>query len=142
MEVSEVRRRLRGAVEEARAAAAERRARSDAASRAYEAFLEQRAVPVFHQMAAALTGEGHVFKVFTPAGSVRLSSERSHEEFVEIALDEASDPPAVIGRTSRGRGRRMVSSERPVALHVPVERLTEEHVLEFLLKEIPPFIAR
>lgn len=142
MEVSEVRRRLRTAVEEARAAAVERRARTDAAARDYEAFLEQRAVPVFHQMAAALTGEGHLFKVFTPAGSVRLASERSHEEFIELTLDDASDPPAVIGRTSRGRGRRMVSSERPVAPHVAVANLTEEHVLAFLLREIAPFIER
>lgn len=142
MEVSEVRRRLRTAVEEARAAAVERRARTDAAARDYEAFLEQRAVPVFHQMAAALTGEGHLFKVFTPAGSVRLASERSHEEFIELTLDDTSDPPAVVGRTSRGRGRRMVSSERPVAPHVPVASLTEEHVLAFLLREIAPFIER
>lgn len=142
MEVSEVRRRLRTAVEDARAAAVERRARTDAAARDYEAFLEQRAVPVFHQMAAALTGEGHLFKVFTPAGSVRLASERSHEEFIELTLDDASDPPAVIGRTSRGRGRRMVSSERPVAPHVAVANLTEEHVLAFLLREIAPFIER
>ncbi|MDQ3349882.1 MAG: hypothetical protein M3545_18200 [Acidobacteriota bacterium] len=142
MEVSEVRRRLRAAVEDARRSAAERRARTDAAARAYEEFLEQRAVPVFHQFAAALTAEGHLFKVFTPANSVRLASERSHEEFIELTLNDASDPPTVVGHTSRGRGRRMISSERPVREHVAVADLTEEDVLSFLLVEITHVIER
>lgn len=142
MEVSEVRRRLRAAVEEARKSAAERRGRSDDAARAYEEFLANRAVPVFHQFAAALTAEGHLFKVFTPLASVRLASERSHEAFIELALDEASDPPTVVGRTSRGRGRRMISSERPVREHAGVADLTEEDVLSFLLVEITYFIDR
>ena len=142
MEVSEVRRRLRTAVEEARHAAAERRRRTADAARDYEEFLGQRAVPIFHQFAAALTGEGHLFKVFTPAGSVRLASERSHEEFIEIVLDDSADPPAVVGRTSRGRGRRMISAERPVRDGVAIAELTEEDVLTFLLQEITPFIER
>ena len=142
MEVSEVRRRLRAAVEEARKSAVERRARTDAAVRAYEEFLEQRAVPVFHKFAAALTGEGHLFKVFTPAASVRLASERSHEEFIELALDDSHDPPIVVGRTSSGRGRRMVSSERPIRDQAAVADLTEEDVLDFLLREITVFIDR
>jgi hypothetical protein len=141
MEVSEVRRRLRAAVEEARQQAADRRARTDIAARDYEAFLSERAAPVFHQLAAALTAEGHLFKVFTPAASVRLASERSHEEFVEVALDDSSNPPTVVGRTSRGRGRRMVSSERPVREGVPIANLTEEDVLAFLLEEIALFIG-
>jgi hypothetical protein len=142
MEVSEVRRRLRAAVEDARREAAERRVRTDAASRAYEEFLGQHAVPLFHQFAAALTGEGHLFKVFTPAASVRLASERSHEEFIELALDDASDPPTVVGRTSRGRGRRMISSERPVRDGIAIADLTEEDVLAFLLTEITSLIDR
>lgn len=142
MEVSEVRRRLRAAVEEARTAAGERRGRTDAAARDYEAFLEQRAVPIFHQLATALTSEGHLFKVFTPAQSVRLASERSHEEFIELTLDGDADPPAVVGRTSRGRGRRMVSSERELAPTRPIASLTEEDVLDFLLREIAPLIEK
>ncbi len=142
MEVSEVRRRLRAAVEEARQSAAERRTRNDAAARDYEEFLGQRAVPVFHQLATALTGDGHLFKVFTPAGSVRLASERSHEEFIELVLDDSSDFPVVVGRTSRGRGRRMISAERPVRDRTPISELTEEDVLSFLLQEIPHFLER
>ena len=142
MEVSEVRRRLRGAVEKAKHAAAERRGRTDTAARDYEAFLGQRAVPVFHQFAEALSGEGHLFKVFTPAASVRLAAERSPQEFIELMLDDSSDPPAVVGRSSRGRGRRMISSERAIRDGAAIADLTEEDVLSFLLDEIIGLIER
>src|SRR4051812_15569428 len=130
MEVSEVRRRLRAAFEEARKAAAERRERTDAARRAYEEFLEQRAVPVFHKFAAALTGEGRVpfsknlppprrgggpsLRVSPPPPGGRPAPGRRQEKSIAPARDAGGAPPAVIGRTSRGRGRRMISSERPV----------------------------
>jgi hypothetical protein len=142
MEVSEVRRRVRAAIEKAKQNAAERRARNDAAARDYQVFLTERATPVFHQFAAALTAESHPFKVFTPAGSVRLSAERSPDEFIELVLDDSSDPPAVLGRTTRGRGRRMISNERTVGAGAPVADLTDEDVLTFLVEEIVPFVER
>jgi hypothetical protein len=142
MEVSEVRRRLRAAIERAKQVAAERRARNDAAAREYEVFLAERATPVFHQFAGALTAEGKAYKVFTPAGSIRLSADRSPDEFIELVLDDSSDPPAVVGRTARGRGRRMVSTERAIGAAAPVADLTEEDVLTFLLEEIVPFVER
>ena len=142
MEVSDIRRRVRTAIEAARLRAAERRARATAATRDYEAFLEQRAVPVFHQFASALVGEGHLFKVFTPAGTVRLAAERSPDEFIELALDDSSDPPEVVMRTSRGRGRRMVSDVQPLRDRAAIASLTDEDVLAFLLKEIVPFVER
>jgi hypothetical protein len=80
--------------------------------------------------------------VFTPAGSVRLASERSHEEYIELALDDSIDPPVVMGRTSRGRGRRMISSERPVRDRAAIADLTDEDVLSFLLHEITLFVDR
>lgn len=142
MEVSEVRRRLLAAIEKARQAAAERRGRIDAAARDYDAFLGQRAAPVFHQLATVLNAQGHGFKVFTPASSVRLANERSPEEFVELVLDDTSDPPAVLGRTSRGRGRRLITSERPIGGGAPIADLTEEDVVTFLLDEIVLLIER
>ena len=137
-----MRRRLLAAIEKARHAAAERRARTDAAARDYDAFLGQRAAPIFHQVAAALNAEGHAFTVFTPAASIRLASERSPEKFIELVLDDTSDPPAVVGRTTRGRGRRMISSERVIGGGAPVADLTEEDVLAFLLEEIVELIER
>lgn len=142
VEISEVRRRLRAAIEKGRRDSAERRARTDAASRDYEAFLAQRASPVFHQFAAALNAEGHRFKIFTPASSIRLASERSPDEFIELSLDNSSDPPAVIGRTMRGRGRRTVSSERAIKDGTEIVDLTDEDVLVFLLQEIASLVER
>jgi hypothetical protein len=93
-------------------------------------------------VAAALNAEGHTFKVFTPASSIRLASERSPDEFIELVLDDTSDPPVVVGRTTRGRGRRMITSERAVGSGAPVGDLTEEDVLAFLLEEIVELIER
>ena len=142
MEISEVRRRLLTAIEKARRAAEERRARTDTAARDYQIFLDLRAVPVFHQLAGALKAEKYAFKVFTPASSVRLASDRSPEEFIELSLDDTSNPPAVLGRTSRGRGRRMTTSERAIGNGVAIADLTEEDVLTFLLEEITSLIER
>jgi hypothetical protein len=128
-------------MERARRAAAERRVRTDQASRDYDGFLERIAVPLFHQFAAALKAEGYTFNVFAPGGSVRLMSDRAAEDFIELTLDATSLEPRVVGHSSRIRGRRVVESETPVA-DVPVGELTDEHVLQYLLKEIEPFVER
>jgi hypothetical protein len=142
MDIPEVRRRLRAAIEGARREAAERRARTDAAVRDYDQFLEQRAVPVFQAFASALNGEGFRFQVSTPAGSVRLASESAKDDFIELELDTTADPPEVMGRVNRGRGRRLVTSERPIRDGAAVAALTDDDVLSFLLREIPPFVER
>src|SRR5690242_17853375 len=108
MEVADVRRRVRAAIEAGRKSARERRERSDRATTEYETFLRDRAIPLIHVFASALVAEGHRFKVFTPSDSVRLAAESSPEDFIEIALDPTLDPPAVVGRVSRGRGRRSI----------------------------------
>jgi hypothetical protein len=142
MEISEVRRRLRGAIEKARRESAERRTRADAAARDYETFLSARAAPVFHQVAGALKADGHHFKVFTPESSIRLAAEGSPDEFTELSLDTSSDPPAVIGRTTWGRGRRTVTSERVLKEAAPIAELTEEDVLAFVVEEITRLLER
>jgi hypothetical protein len=140
MDIAEVRRRVRAAIATARAAAQQRQARVDAASREYDTFLTERAVPVFHSFAAALAGEGLRFKVFTPAGSVRLVPDGAPEDYIEVDLDNSGDLPQVVGRISRGRGRRQVSTERPVKDGAGVGTLTDEDVLEFLTAEIVRFV--
>jgi hypothetical protein len=142
MEVSDVRRRIRAAIDAARVRAAERRSRTDEASRAYDVFLETVAVPAFHTVVNALTGEGHRFKVITPGRAVRMSPERSAEDFIELALDTERDAPAVVILTSRGRGRRMVSTERLVREDLAIAELAEEDVVSALLDELLPFIER
>ena len=116
--------------------------RSDQAAHDYTVFLHERAVPLFHTFASALVAEGHRFKVFTPADAVRLASESSAGDYIELTLDTTVDPPTVLGRTSHGRGRRQVTSERPVKDRTAVADLTAEDVLEFLVEEIPPFVER
>jgi hypothetical protein len=142
MEISDVRRRLRIRLDQAKQAAAERRARHDEAGRHYEEFLQRTATPIFRLMAMTLKAEGHPFAVSTPAGSVRLASESNAEDFVEIALDATGDRPEVVGRSSRGRGRRVVKSERPIQEGREPSQISEEDVLVFLLDEVVPFIQR
>src|ERR1700674_3209132 len=110
METSDDRKRLLATVDRARRAAADRRTRADEASREYSVFLEQMAGPLFRQLAKPLRAHGYAFSLFTPGGSVRLMSERSSEDYIELALDTTGDLPHVIGRSSRGRGHRIVES--------------------------------
>jgi len=142
MEVSDVRRRLRGAIDEARRRTAERRARNDEAARAWEQILSGTAVPLFQTLASALVAEGYRFKVLTPGDTVRLSLERSAEEFVELALDTQRDEPALLVRSTHGRGRRMLSSERIVREGAAVATVTEDDLISAVLEELVPFVER
>jgi hypothetical protein len=142
VDVPDVRRRVRAAIERARQDALARRERSDGAARAFEEFLGGRAVPVFQMLASALVAEGHRFKVHTPAGSVRLASDRASDDFIELTLDSTQDPPAVVGIISHGRGRRNVTRERPLPKGDAIDAISEEDVLEFVLAEIGPFVER
>ena len=143
MEVSEVRRRVRAAIEAARKGAQDRRARTDQAARDYEQFLRDRAIPLLQTFAGALNAEGHRFKVYTPAESVRLSLDTAADDYIEISLDDTVDPPVVMGRSNRGRGRRQVTSERPVREAAgSVAEVSDEDLLEFLVSEIGPFVER
>ena len=141
MEIGEVRRRVLQTIDRARREAALRRTRVDEASREYGEFLDRTAVPLFHQVARSLRAEGHAFNVFTPPGSVRLASERSAEDYIELVLDSSGSTPQVIGRCSRSRGRRVLETERPIT-EKPISEVTEEDVLAFLLKELEPFVER
>lgn len=141
MEISEVRQRVLAAIDRARRGAAERRTRTDEASREFDVFLERLAVPLFRQVANALKAEGYSFTVFTPGGSVRLMSDKTTEDYIEISLDTSGAQPLVVGRSSRARGRRVVESERPVG-EGPVREISEDHVLRFLMEELEPFVER
>ena len=139
METGEVRRRLQHAIERARRSAADRRARNDDATRAFTGFLDEVAVPLFKQIANVLKIEGHPFTVFTPSGSVRLMSDRSADDYIEIVLDTSDVEPRVMARISRSRGRRLLDEERMIGTP---EALTEEDLFAFLLKELESFVVR
>ena len=142
IEISELRKRLRAAIDGSRREAASRRVRVDAASAAYAQFLERLAGPLVQMLANALRAEGHHFTVFTPGGGLRLSSAKSGDDYIEFSLDSAQAEPAVMLRVNRARGRRVLQHERPVRERTPVEELTEEDVLQALLEEIGPFVER
>ena len=139
METSEIRKRLNQTIERAKRNAAERRARSDEAARTFETFLSATAVPIVRQVANILRSDGYQFSVSTPSGSVRLMSDRTAEDFIELSLDTAGEAPQVVGHSSYSRGRRVRESER--AIGAPGE-LTEEAVLAYLLKELEAFVER
>ena len=142
LDVAEVRRRLVHTIENVRQEAAVRRQAADRAAADYGPFLENVATPVFRHFAMALRAEGHLFKLFTPAGSVRLASERSADDFLELTLDTTRQSVDVIGRVSHRRGSRLNTEERPIREGAAVADLTEEDVLRFLLASITPFVER
>ena len=98
------------------------------------AMIEATAVPLFRQVAGALKASGYPFTVFTPGGSVRLSSDRKPEDYIELSLDTTNLRPQVIVHSSRSRGRRVTESEIAVGRDGPVRELTEEDVLSVVLR--------
>ena len=142
MEVSDVRRRLRAAIEEARRNAEQRRQRKDDAARAWEHALETVITPAFHQLASALTAEGYRFKVVTPGATARLVPERGGEEFVEIALDSDGDEPMVMIRSTRGRGRRMTARERSIGGRAAIDTLADSEIASAVIDELVSFLER
>ena len=113
VETGDVSRRLKIAMETARAQAADRRARDDAgARRPTTTFLEKVAGPVVKQLANALKVEGMAFTLFTPAGGLRLASDRNRDDFIELALERGDARTFRWWATSATRGAR-APSPRP-----------------------------
>jgi hypothetical protein len=142
MEISDVRKRVLETLARARAAVRDRRARHDQGAAEYARFLESVAVPVCRQLANALKAEGFTFTLATPSGAIRLASDRSGDEGVEVTLDVEGERPLVVCRTRRRHGNRVVESERPINEQGAIAAITEEDVLRFLLKELEPFVER
>jgi hypothetical protein len=143
MDVSELRKRILRALDDARKDAQVRRTIVDEASRAYETFLSDIAAPVMRQAAGVLNAAGQPFAVHTPAGSARLVAGSAAETFIELMLDTSGPTGVVVGRVSLSRGRQgQVVEERPIADGKAVAELNEEDVSAFLVAEIPKLIVR
>lgn len=140
-DIALLRKRVKAAMEAARREDGERRARAAEASRAYDAFLENIAVPAVRQVAMTLKAEGIPFEVMTPSGGVRLVHERRRDDAIEITLDGSSDPPQPLVAITRTRGSRSLMSERTIRLDTPIASLSEEDVIEMLLEELKPWLA-
>lgn len=142
MDTGEVRRRVRRALDDARAKARERRLASASAAEDAERVLHAVAAPLFRKVASALKAEGHRFAVETPAGAVRLVAAGSSRDAIEVALDGSRDPPVLVGRTAYVRGRRVFDDERVVARHPGIGELAAETLLEFVLASLGPLVER
>jgi hypothetical protein len=139
-DVALIRKRIQTEIEKARRDQAERRARTAEAARAYEDFLANAAIPVFRMFANVLKSEGLPFEVMTPAGGVRLQSERHREDAIEMELDTTADPPQPLVTVTRVRGSRVVQSDRSIKGSNPLVQLTEHDVIEMLIEELRPWL--
>ncbi len=140
-DVAVVRKRVKTAIEQARRDQAERRGRVSEATRAYDTFLDLTAIPVFKMFANILKSEGLHFEVMTPAGGVRLQSERQRDDRIEMELDTTADPPHPLVTITRVRGSRVVQSDRYLKSSLPLEQLGEDDVIEMLLEELRPWLV-
>jgi hypothetical protein len=142
VEVSEVRRRLEQASDQAKGRAKARRERNASAESAYATFLAVVAVPLARQVAGVLKAQGHSFTVFTPGNSVRIAHDRGRDDFVEIDLDTDGEAPQIVGRTSYTRGSRTVVDLRPVAADADPARVTDTDLMEFFAHAVAPWLER
>jgi hypothetical protein len=106
MEIADVRNRLTQTIERSRRGAAARRTRNDQAAKAFETFLDRSAVPLFKQIGNVLKIENYPFTVFTPSGSVRLMSDRSADDYIELSLDTSGTEPRVMGTSGTAAAAR------------------------------------
>ena len=139
-DVALIRKRIRSAIEAGRRGAAERRERAAAAARAYDAFLNDMAVPAFRQVANVLRAESLPFDVQTPSNGVHLVSDRVRDDRIELELDTTTDPPTPLLIVTRTRGGRLLRAERPVKDGAAIESITEDELIERLIDELRPWL--
>lgn len=142
MEVSEVRRQLKHAIDRAKVRAQRKRSDAAEAERAYATFLEGVATPTIRMLANALKAEGYPFTVSTPSGGLRLAADRGRDDYIELTLNGSGDRPIVVGRVRHTRGSRTLEDERPIKAGAAPQDLTEDDVLAFLVEALEPWLER
>ena len=112
------------------------------AQRAYDEFLETRAIPAFRSVAIVLKAEGLVWEVMTPSGEVRLVPDRRRDESIALSFDATAEPPQPLVSITRGRGSRTLHAERPIKAGTPASSaLTEDDVVDMLVEELRPWLG-
>ncbi len=142
MEVSLVRKHLLAAIERSKAHQQQRRLRTAEAEVSYRRFLDGAAIPVARQLGQALKAAGYPFTVFTPTGAVRLASDHGRDDYIEVALDTTADPPQVVGRVSRVRGSRTLTTERVIKDGAAPADISDEEVLAYFVDALEPWLER
>ena len=94
---------------------------------------------MFRQIANVLKAQGYPFNTFTPGGSVRLMSDKSADDYIELALDTSGHEPAAVLHVKRTRGRRVLETEQSIG--DPVQ-LRLDDVLNAVLKELEALVER
>ena len=143
MEVSHVNKRLKIAMEQARARAQARRQRTAEAEQAYRGLSRDRSRrrspgrwPTRSRWPASPS------RWPRRAAALRLSADRGRDDFIEFVLDTSGDEPQVVGRVRVTRGSRTIDETLPVKAGTAPEDLTEEDVLDFLLRALEPWLER
>jgi len=142
VEVSQVRKQLKTAIDASRERAARRRERMAEAQRGYDVFLTDVAIPIARQVANALKAEGYSFTVFTPGNGLRLASDRTRDDFIDLELDTTGDKPQVLARVSQQRGSRTIDEEVPVKRGADPGEISEQDFLDFVLGALEPWLER
>jgi hypothetical protein len=142
VEVSDVRRQLKHAIDRAKARAQQKREVTAEGERAYATFLEEIATPTTRMLANVLKAEGYPFTVSTPSGGLRLASDRGRDDYIELALDGSGEQPTVMGRIRYTRGSRTVEDERPIKPGSAPQQLTDNDLLSFLVNALEPWLER
>ena len=142
METGLVRKRVVEALQALRAQEQQRRGRNADAERDFGTFLDLVATPLAKQVAGALKAEGYALTVFTPGRGLRIALEKGRDDFVDLLLDTEGEVPQVVGRISYTRGSRTIVEDIPVQEGTGPESLSEDTVLEFLLRTLRPLLSR
>jgi hypothetical protein len=142
LEISQVRKRIQAAMTTARDRAKLRRQKADEAEQAYQKFLDQLAAPLARQVVNALRAEGYSFTVSTPSRGLRVALDAGRDDYIDFALNAETDEPHVVGRIRRTRGSRTIDEERPVKPGAGPDSVTEDDLLEFLVRALEPWLER
>jgi hypothetical protein len=89
-----------------------------------------------------MRAEGVAFTLFTPEHALRLASDRSRVDYIELTLDTDAQPPEVMLRTSYARGSRTIEEERPLKAGASPGEIAEEELLAKLLEALTPWLER
>jgi hypothetical protein len=142
VEVSLVRKQVLAAMERSKARQQQRRLRTSAAEADFRQFLDVVAIPVARQLSQVLKAENFPFTVFTPGSGLRLASDHGRDDFIELSLDTSGDLPQVMGRVSRVRGSRTLTSELAVKPGALPADISEEDLLIYLVDALEPWLER
>jgi hypothetical protein len=141
-DVGEVRRQLKHAIDAHKRANVARRADSDQATKQFETWFQMVGEPLCREFTSALRGEGYQFRLETPQGAARISSERSADDFLELAFDSRRTPVALVLSRGYTRGSKTFTDQRVLCEGPRIDQVEPQQVLSALVEDILPLVER